>query len=236
MADFFEEKKPEAPVEESTEEVKPVTFKVGEKEYSQEDMEGMVGLSSQVKELEEKWNTKMDRLMPEFTQKAQELAELKKAQEVTEVKEIDTKATAGQQLSKEEIKKQALAQADELGIVTEGNISDKFEKFMNARDLVADTKRVVEKMAEDGLPKTDSDTLLDHMHTTGIRDPQKAFNDKFETERDEWKAKKLQEVKKPGLVTESTSTAGSKQPKPVKVTKQNLQELITQQIRGGFSN
>ena len=64
--------------------------------------------------------------------------------------------------------------------------------------------------------------LVEHMAQTGIRNPQKAYNDKFEPEIDKWKQSKLDSVKKPGMVTEEESTAGSKQPPKVALTKDNL--------------
>ena len=63
MADeFFEDKKMEPQV---PEEVTPEVIKLGEKEYSQEELSKLVGLGEQAVELETKWDTKLDRLMPE---------------------------------------------------------------------------------------------------------------------------------------------------------------------------
>ena len=52
------------------------------------------------------------------------------------------------------------------------------------------------------------------MAETGIRNPQKAYNDMYEAELDKIKEEKLNSLRGSGMVTTSSSTAGSKQPSP----------------------
>src|ERR1700756_2913716 len=49
----------------------PQTFKLGEKEYSQDDLSRLVGLGEIAAEAEEKYKTKIDRVWPEFTKLSQ---------------------------------------------------------------------------------------------------------------------------------------------------------------------
>src|SRR3990167_6585037 len=100
--DFFAE---EDAQDEQPESQEPEKVKIGEKEYSQEDLAKLVGDGEKVAELEGKWNTKIDKLYPEYTKSRQELADLKKQQEEAIAKaklEIEQKAQQGQQLSPEE--------------------------------------------------------------------------------------------------------------------------------------
>ena len=64
------------------------------------------------------------------------------------------------------------------------------------------------------------------MDETGIKSPEKAYKDMFETELDQWKEKQLRKITPNGIRTESSSTAGSKEPEPVVVTTQNLKTLL----------
>ena len=71
MADdnFF---KPEENAEVATEIEK---VKVGEKEYSQDELSKLVGLGEKWTETETKFNTKMDRVVPEYTKATQKIKE-----------------------------------------------------------------------------------------------------------------------------------------------------------------
>ena len=60
------------------------------------------------------------------------------------------------------------------------------------------------------------------MQETGIRNPEKAAKDLYEDKIDAWKEKQIESVKKPGMVTDTTSSAGAKQPQVEAVTKDNF--------------
>ena len=71
------------------------------------------------------------------------------------------------------------------------------------------------------------------MIDTGIRNPEKAFKDLYETKIDAWKEQQLESLRRPGMVTDSSSSAGAKQPKAEPVTKDNffarMDEVIDRQ-------
>jgi len=50
-------------------------YKFGEEEYTQEQLEELVNFGKLAKEAEEKYDTKIDRVYPEFTKKSQKLKE-----------------------------------------------------------------------------------------------------------------------------------------------------------------
>ena len=68
------------------------------------------------------------------------------------------------------------------------------------------------------------------MDDSGVKNPRDAYELKFKQELKEWEAKQVQTLKKPGLMTETSSTAGSKEPLPQKVTKDNISELLNQAL------
>ena len=151
---FFkkEEKEEEKAVEEKKEEEKSDLIKVGEKEYTQEELSRKVGLGELADELESKWNTKIDRLYPEYTKSTQELSELRKYKEEQERLETEAKAKKGEELTPEEIKKQAIAEADNLGLVHSGNVNSFIASFLQARDLIDDSEAIIALGEEDGKP------------------------------------------------------------------------------------
>ena len=172
----------------------------------------MVGLGETASEYETKWNRKIGQFYPDYTQKSQELSDLKKKVEEFETEKTRTKEEKGEELSPEELKKRALAEADQLGIVHTGNVNKFIDAYLQARDLIDDAEAVVAKAEEDGKPKATQKELLDYMNETGIKNPELAYRAKFDKELDEWKEKQLAKVKKTGMQTLDTSSAGAKQP------------------------
>ena len=239
MTDFFkkEEKTEEKTVEktdEKAEETKePEKIKVGEKEYGQEELSRLVGLGELGMELETKWNTKLEKVYPEFTKATQDRDTYKKRVEEFEAQETKTKAEKGEELSPEEIKKQAIAEAETLGLVHSGNVNQFIANYLQARDLIDDAEAVIAQAGEEGKPKTTTKELLGHMEETGIKSPEKAYKDKFEKELETWKEGQLDKAKGNGMETLDSSTAGSKEPESPKLT--NLDSL-RDAMKSRFSN
>ena len=221
--DFFQE-------EEKQEEQEPEKIKLGEDEYTQEELQKLVGLGKLGIEAQEKYKTDLTKVWPEFTKKSQKLSEYEekiKEYEEKDKQALEQKAQTGVELSPEEIRKQALAQADELGLIHKGNVTQFVNQVLAAKDLINESEQIVAKAEEDGKPKTTVDELLRHMDETGIKSPEKAYKDMFEAELDKWKEEQLMKVKQPGLVTEGSSTAGGKQPELVRVTNDNLKQMLS---------
>ena len=223
--DFFETKLEEKPVEPEAD-PEPEKVKVGEKEYTQEELTRKVGLAEIAEEADQKYNVKTENIWPKFQQTINEKKALEERITELETKQVATKAEAGQELTPEEQIKQVRGELRKFGGVTEDNINDFIDNRLAARDLQDDVQAVIELAKEEGKPAVSEEDLVEHMSQTGIRNPQKAYNDKFEPEIDKWKQSKLDSVKKPGMVTEDTSTAGSKEPPKVELTRDNLKKHL----------
>ncbi len=227
MADFYKE--PTDPTESDA----PEKIKLGEKEYSQEELQTLVGLGESAKSLETQWNTKIDKLMPEFTKKTQRLAEIepeweqfKKAKEEAENKPQPGAPTPEE---KEQARK---ALVDLLGgeVVRKDEFDQIYAQRRAAERLLDDIDVVIGDAKELGKPETSKEALLTHMQETGIRNPEKAYKDLFEEQLEKWKADQLTKAKPSGLFTQTASSAGSKQPEPLKVTKDNLASMLSEVV------
>jgi len=75
ISDFFDETKLEEKEEETTE---PEKIKVGEKEYTQDELNKVVGLGETASEYEQKWNSPIKDIYKGYTQTTQEKKELDK--------------------------------------------------------------------------------------------------------------------------------------------------------------
>lgn len=227
--DFFKkeettEEKPEGQVEEQEE--LSDTIKVGEEEYSQDELQKMVGLGKVASELETKWNTDINRLFPEYTKLSQE-----KKDWVKEKEELSKKPEPVEEEGGEDEIQQAVAKLKELGFVSKDDIdrevSGKVLSVLSAKELLAETESLVKKQASQGNPKLSSEELLGYMQDTGIKDPGFAYRMKFEKELDEIKEKKLSGIKPKGFVTEEAG-GGEKVPQPKPLTRHNITEALSE--------
>ena len=226
---FFEDEKvEETPVEE------PAKVKVGEKEYTPEELDVLVGLGNQAKELEVKWDTKLDRVMPEFSRSREELKKYREIEESRGKAEIEAKQTKGEELSEEERINLAKAEARKLGLMLKEDFDPEYHSRRQTEKVLSEIDSVISGAAADGKPKIDPQGLVQYMVDTGIKNPTDAYELKFKKELREIEMQKLQSIKPQGLYTESGSTAGAKAPSTVAVTKDNLRSLLDGVIsRGG---
>lgn len=228
MTDFFEEQKEE--INESTE-----TIKLGDKEYSQEDLSRLVGLGEIASEAEEKYKTKIDRVWPEYTKATQKMSDYER-----QIEELKAKIPVQTQENKNEVvelteeqKTLARRQLEELGFGQEQVRAVVREEFA-ARELLSNVEGIISQAKDNGEPTTTAADLLQHMADEGIKNPLKAYKDMFESELDALKEKKLAEIK-PGSMTTTTQTqAGSKTPAPAALPKNrtDLAKAVSEMLGG----
>ena len=206
-------------------------------QYTKEELSKLIGLGKIGKEAEEKYHTKIDRVWPEYTKSRQELEAIKKENEEIKKTQEEIKKTQvvekeeREPLSQEEIVKQALAEADRLGLIHKGNIRQYYFEIRNAERLIDDAQEVISQFKEDGLPETTVDALLKHMEETGIKNPQKAYKDMFEEQIDKVKEQKILSLKKQAPYTEKKSGEGGIPPKMIIPTKDNLGQMLEDHFR-----
>ena len=214
----------------------PTEIEIGGKKYTQEELQGIIGFKTQVEELETKFNTKLDRLMPEFTKKTQRLAEIEPEwEQLKKAKDEEANKPRPSTLTPEEKEQAKKALIDILGddVVKRQDFDAFYAQRRSAEKLVEDIDTLIVKNKEDGKPFTNREDLLKHMSETGIRNPERAYKDMFDEQLDKWKEDQLKKVKPSGMFTQSNSDAGNKQPNPLKVTKDNLASMIAEVVNRG---
>ena len=232
--------------EEEEEDGDSTKIKIGETEYTMDELAGLVADGQFKREVETKQNTKLDRVMGEYTKLSQDRASwederadyLKLKQERDEAAARNNNNT---QWSEDQIA-QAKREAKALGLFTkedvEEYVSQNFPKYY-VQQREAD--RMLERMeslqseidGKDGRPKFQMDEILEHIKATGIKDPLKAYKDKFEGELDAWKEEKLVGSRREGLRTQTGSSAGGKQPQEVRPTRENFGRLLKEALHEG---
>jgi len=224
MADTFFEDGAEAPQE-------PSKIKVGEREYTQDELSSLVGLGETAREIETKQNTKLDRVFPEFTKSRQELKDLKgELEELRSTQERFKQAVTGETEAPdpEALKAQAIEQAKALGLLTADEARTIAREERQAERILEEIENLNADAAETGKPKVDGRELLEYMQEEGLRSPSVAYKLKFEDQLNAWKQDKLNGIKQPGFETQTASTAGSKEPptETERLTKSNFGERL----------
>jgi len=228
MADFFP--KDEEETEESQE---PEKIKVGENEYSQEDLNSLVGLGSKLKEFEEKQGQEFDDVVKSWGQRGERIGEYKK--EIEALKKASEPAPAeGAPQTEEQLAEQVRAEAKKYNLLTADDFDNLYQQRRSSERVLAKTRSVARRAEKEGKPKVAVEKLLEFMaDPDNPKDPQKAYNVMFEPELDKYKEEQLMKVKKPGMITQETTSAGSKQPKKVIPTADNLEQMLKDHVRDG---
>lgn len=212
--------------------------KVGDKEYTQEELSQLVGLGEIGRELETKWNTKIDKIYPEYTKTQQNYKDLEtKAKEYeAKLKEIEAKK---QDLPEDQVIAQAREAAKKVGLLTNDDFNPLLEKSFRqfyvqeraAERLLEEVKGFEGKIdGKDGRPAFVAKDILEYMQENSISNPETAYKLKFENEIDAWKEAQLGKIKKPGMTTIDSTTAGAKQPPKANINRDNLGEAIREAL------
>lgn len=233
MTDFFSKPEPQ-PMQSTTPE--PNTVKLGDKEYSQDELSQLVGLGETAREYEKQWNRPIKDFYPDYTRKSQQLAELERQQQQAQQQQLQQKAQDNQ-LSPEEARSLARQQAKDLGIPLVEDLDEilnqKMADAMAGQRLISDAENLVSQQSSKGLPSVELTDLLAYMNgnnPTGTRfgTPDMAYNDMFSKEISSWQEQQLASLKPQGMVTNDLSQAGGNSLPPA--TSITTREALTKAI------
>lgn len=211
-------------------------IKLGEKEYTQDELQEMVGIAEQTREIERTLNTKIDKVYPAYTKTSQEKAELERR-----IKEMEDKNKLPSDLSDEQVK-EARLQAQKIGIVTKDDFANfmqehfrtAYQQERQAERLLDDCRDLEKEMdGSNGQPKFKTEAVLQWMADNGGKSPKQAYKMMYEKELDDYKERELGKARRPGMVTETESNAGGKEPSRVPVTRDNIDQLIKEALGQG---
>lgn len=226
MADFFKPKEEEpTPTEQK--------FTIGDKEYTQDELNDLVSKGNQYSEIETKFNTKLDKVVPDYTRASMEASEWKKKYADLEQAQLREKMNQGAQLSPDEIRMRARQEAVNLGLMTDETTPALIRAEIAGYELRKETDSVVGELDEMGI-KADPKIILKYMDAADLDNPQDAVDQLYGGQIKNWQAEQLNKQKPEGLYAERGSEAGGfKLPEDVKVNDGNLMELFKQAVGGG---
>ncbi len=197
------------------------------------------------KEYESKWNTPIDRLMPEYSRSREQIktveTELEKARQT--IATFQAKQQQGTETdldiarAREAAKKVGLALNDDLS----GYIKrDDLEKFLEERDTKREaTQRVLSEAdkfekeidGSDGRPAFNKKMVLAWANAYGHSDLQSAYKDMYSDQLKEWEKAQIATSKAPSLKT-LKPTGTKKEPAPTKITDDNVKDMLHDMLSG----
>lgn len=218
---------------------------IGGQEYDPTEAQELLNVGRQTREMETKYNTTFDKVWPSFGEKSNQLAETSKQLEQAQARlaEFEQKSNAGVETPTDV--SQALEDARKLGIITkqdlEGagyiraeDLTAKFEELYQQKEAIKDIYSTADKLESeingtDGRPAFNKKVVLAYAAQYKIPDLQDAYNDMHADALKRWQDAKVASQKPSGLSTLSGNT-GNKEPKEVKVTRDNLLESISEKL------
>lgn len=230
LAEGGTEPAPEVVAEAPAETVEaPIRIKIGDDEFDQDEAKRLIELGKIGREAEEKYNTKIDKIWPDYSKTKNDFKEL---QESRQTAQIETKVENGEELSEEEQNLQAQRYLKEkLGVVTKDDFEDLYQQRRGA-ERVIDQGLQLEKDIDgsDGRPAFKLEAVLEHAKIFPSSDLMKVYKDLNEQALDTWKEGQLGKLKKPAVPTSPTASVGTKQPAPVQITKDNLSQALLEEL------
>lgn len=221
MADFFER--------ESDKEVESTKIKVGEKEYDADELNKLVGLGEIARDVETKYNTKIDRVYPEYTKTTQKVKEYER-----ELEELRQKVQPSQQITPQELSKEQAQLAKEqlkaLGYLPADELDQRVQKKVAESkavdEIISTSKNLVKEMEDKGYPQVDLGEFFKFMDEGGYKNPKAAYREMFADQIEQIDQDKLGKIKRTQPYTANVTSAGSKSPVPQKITRDNLKSAV----------
>lgn len=214
---------------------KPEVIKLGDKEYTQEELNAKVGLADKITEFETKQGQKFDEVVKSWGQRGERIGEMKKQLEDYEKEKAEAAKKPANVEWTEEMRAQAKSQLEDLlggKPMTDKELENWYSSRRAGEKLLEECDDLKGEIdGTDGRPKFATEDILKHMTETGIRNPMKAYKDKYETELEAWTKGQLSAAKGTPAHTMGNATS-SKEPSAVKITKDNLGALVSEALYG----
>lgn len=226
-------------------------LKIGDAEYTPEEAAEFIGLGKKTREYEQKWNTKLDTVWPEYGKLTQERKTLAQERD-TYKSQVEQAQQEIAQFRKEnpgekvpEDLQAELQKARELGFTFKDDIEkagylkkDDLEKWYqeqraNEKAVEAITSQADNLAKEfdgkDGRPRFNKKTVLAYAAAYQIKDLKAAYEDMYSDELKAWGEKETQSVQKPGMKTLS-APKGAKAPTETKMDGSNFKARLSETL------
>ena len=213
----------------------PEKLNVGDREFTTEELQELVGLGEKIRTFETKQGQKIDDVIKSWGDRGNRIGELEKRLSEREKQELEEKMNnSPDNLSQEERDRLARSELERLGYIPADQVKKTVVDQLQAVNYLNEVGDFIDQQKDEGKPEVTEQELLEYMQRKGMdeNDYDAAYKEMFKSQIKVWEEQKIQSQKQPGMVTETSSTAGAKEPKPTRITRDNLQDMIDQSLRG----
>lgn len=225
----------------------PSKIVINGEEYDPTEAQELIGKGKLTREMETKWNTSVDKVWPEFGRLSTESKQWQSEKQAlqSQLQQYQDKKDAGTETTVDTAK--ARDAARKLGFVFNEDLEktgyvkkDDLDKYYDEREQQKKAVEGILKSAdslekeingEDGRPKFQKKSVLAYAQAYGFDDLKKAYEDMHAETLESWKQSQIEQGKQPGLKTIKTS-GGIKEPKPVKITDDNVNDALKERLWG----
>lgn len=225
----------------------PEKVTINGEELDASEASELISYGRKTKEYEQKWNTPLDNVWPEYGKSRETVKQLETELQnaKNQLESFQQKQEAGTDTPNDLAK--AKAAARELGLTFQEDLEkgefvkkSDLDKYYDERQAKQDaTNRILseaERLSKeidgsDGRPKFNKKVVLAYASAYGIADLQKAYEEMHDEQVKAWKDAQVKAQQKPGLKT-LTASQGNKLPKEVKVNDDNVNSLLREKLYG----
>lgn len=216
-------------------------------EYDPQEAQSLIDLGKKTKELETQWDTPVDKVWPEYGKTREEIktVQIERDQARAELEEFKRKQVANVetpadiQEAKEAARKLGLVLNEDFekgGYIKKDELPQLFATYQQEVDaarqvLDAGKKLETEIDGKDGRPKFNTKAVIAYAGAYNIPDLMQAYEDMYKPELDSWKATQIESKRAGGMRTLGASGA-KKVPDRVKITDDNVSELLKEHMGG----
>lgn len=223
----------------------PSKIIINGEEFDATEASDLIGVGRQTRELETKYNTKLDRVWPEYGRVTTENKTLvtERDEARASIAEYEAKLRAGNATQQDKADATAAAKTLDLNpdtIAKAGGITeDKLNAILEEREQrsqavkqVLDQADTLEKELDgsDGRPKFNKRAVMAYASTYGLG-LKEAYEDMHTDVLTSWKEAQVASEKKKGLKT--LQPGGEKQPTTPKITNDNFRQALQEALQGG---
>lgn len=225
----------------------PLKVTINGQDYDVTEAQEFIDKGKKTKELEEKYNTKLDNVWPEYNQKSQVLKERERELEEARKQLAEFQSKQTREIETPQDVTQAREAAKKLGIVLDDDLSksgyvkqDDLDKWYEGRKTQEQQSAQVLDQAgkleteidgSDGRPRFKKNVVLSYMAQFGKTDMKEAYEEIYADELKPWKDAQIKAQQAKALKT--MSGGGVKNPTDPKVNDSNLKEMLKEALSGG---
>jgi len=224
----------------------PSTVSINGVDYDPTEVQSLIDLGTKTRDLEKQWDTPIDKVWPAYGETTTKLKQTESERDAARQEIADFKAKQATGIETPQDVNEAKEAARKLGITLNEDIAKQgyikkddlpqlFQTFAQEQEAVKqviDTANGLEKEIDgtDGRPAFNKKIVLAYASAYNISDLKEAYEDMNKPQLDAWKQAKVDAEKKGGLKT--LGAGGIKSPREIKVTDDNVNDLMREKLYG----